>query len=179
MSSYKRPSDGLHCSSPSKINCSKTQIHKSSVASESILTENIMDSVEVMEGPEKSQNDKKSYLVIRLPNNLKALLISDPTQKNEESDEEPDDEKPKLSEAEQMITTDEEEEEDSESEASDDESHKEHKEKRGKLAACALCVDVGSFSDPRDVQGLAHFLGKSSSLDVIFYLLLHLYDFNV
>lgn len=27
-----------------------------------------------------------------------------------------------------------------------------------KLAAAALCVGVGSFSDPRNVQGLAHFL---------------------
>lgn len=27
-----------------------------------------------------------------------------------------------------------------------------------KLAAAALCVGVGSFSDPRHVQGLAHFL---------------------
>lgn len=27
-----------------------------------------------------------------------------------------------------------------------------------RLAACSLCIDVGSFSDPRDIQGLAHFL---------------------
>lgn len=27
-----------------------------------------------------------------------------------------------------------------------------------KLAACALCVGVGSFSDPPDIPGLAHFL---------------------
>lgn len=25
-------------------------------------------------------------------------------------------------------------------------------------AACALCVDVGSFSDPPEIPGLAHFL---------------------
>jgi hypothetical protein len=27
-------------------------------------------------------------------------------------------------------------------------------------AAAAMCVGVGSFSDPKDAQGLAHFLGK-------------------
>lgn len=173
MSTHKRPSDGLHCSSPSKINCVKSQIHKSSIKSESILAENTMNSVEVMESPEKSGSDKKSYRVIRLSNELKALLISDPTQspvvqdlisnqiqKNEESDEELDEEKPRIGEPEQMTSTD--DEEDSQSEASDDESNKCAREKRGKLAACALCVDVGSFSDPRDVQGLAHFLGKTS-----------------
>lgn len=26
------------------------------------------------------------------------------------------------------------------------------------MAACALCVGVGSFSDPPDIPGLAHFL---------------------
>lgn len=26
------------------------------------------------------------------------------------------------------------------------------------MAACALCIGVGSFSDPPDIPGLAHFL---------------------
>jgi len=26
------------------------------------------------------------------------------------------------------------------------------------MAACALCIKVGSFSDPPDIPGLAHFL---------------------
>lgn len=81
-----------------------------------------MDSIEVLETPEKSENDRKSYRVIRLANGLKALLISVPVEnaaeigKSSESD---------------------------------------------KLAACSLGVDVGSFSDPREIQGLAHFLGKT------------------
>jgi len=29
-------------------------------------------------------------------------------------------------------------------------------------SAAALCVGVGSFSDPKDVQGLAHFLEHSN-----------------
>ena len=32
------------------------------------------------------------------------------------------------------------------------------KEAEEKLAACALCVGVGSFSDPVDIPGLAHFV---------------------
>ena len=30
-------------------------------------------------------------------------------------------------------------------------------------SAAALCVGVGSFSDPKDLQGLAHFLEHSNS----------------
>lgn len=32
-----------------------------------------------------------------------------------------------------------------------------------KKAACSMLVDVGSLSDPRDVQGLAHLVGKMFS----------------
>lgn len=31
-------------------------------------------------------------------------------------------------------------------------------------SAAALCVGVGSFSDPKDVQGLAHFLEHSNTV---------------
>lgn len=89
-----------------------------------------MSSVEVLQVPDKSENDKKSYRVIRLPNGLKALLISTANK------------------------------EVAEREQSDDDVNDPRNEKRGNLAACSLCVDVGSYSDPRDVQGLAHFLGK-------------------
>lgn len=158
MSSRKRPSDGLHCSSLSKIGCVKSGNQQSSKSSESILTKNEMNLVEVMDTPDKSENDKKSYRVIQLANGLKALLVSDPTQKSDAA-EEPDDNHNHDTETEQMATSDEDEE--TQSEGSDDETENpSHKEKRGKLAACSLCVDVGSFSDPRDVQGLAHFLGK-------------------
>lgn len=75
-----------------------------------------MSTVEELEAPAKSENDKKSYRVIRLENGLKALLISAPVDDGNATDS-------------------------------------------NKKAACALCVDVGYFSDPFDVQGLAHFLG--------------------
>lgn len=32
-----------------------------------------------------------------------------------------------------------------------------------KTAVCALSVGVGTFSDPRKIQGLAHLVGKSSN----------------
>lgn len=33
-----------------------------------------------------------------------------------------------------------------------------------KKTTCSMFVDVGGFSDPRDIQGLAHFVGKMFSL---------------
>ena len=38
------------------------------------------------------------------------------------------------------------------------------------LAAAALCVEAGSFADPKEAQGIAHFLGRhkqSSTLQQI------------
>lgn len=120
--------------------------------------------IEVMDEPVKSENDKKLYRVIRLPNGLKALLISDPTAGEATAT---DTEKPMhvdKSSASAAATSDEESETEDENDDDDDnESDAENDnddENREKLSACSLCVDVGSFSDPRDVQGLAHFLGK-------------------
>lgn len=171
MSSYKRNSDGLNNSSPCKIRCVKTKENnqieqKLSIVESSIVNNKTeMSVVEVMETPDKSENDKKSYRVIRLENGLKALLISDPNQNSTPHDGEIDDHTHKHKH-EIVAASDEEEDSDSESEKHLDESDEEdddgneNQKKRGKLAACSLCVDVGSFSDPRDVQGLAHFLGK-------------------
>lgn len=100
-----------------------------------------MSSVEVLETPVKSENDKKSYRVIRLENGLKALLISVPSKQITPS---PD---PSASDGKKNETAiaDEDQVTDLDS----------------KLAACAVCVDVGAFSDPSDVQGMAHFLGMT------------------
>lgn len=95
-----------------------------------LLNQSEMSTVEVFEVPDKSENDKKSYRVIRLINGLKVLLISTSTQSIP---------------TEQLINSTNVEDEN---------------ESDNKLAACSLCVDVGSFSNPRDIQGLAHFLGK-------------------
>lgn len=85
-----------------------------------------MSSVEVLDIPDKSEIDKKSYRVIRLANGIKALLISAPNHKKVDN----------------VIQSDEESDTDN------------------RPAACSVCVDVGSFSNPPDVQGLAHFLGE-------------------
>uniref|UniRef100_A0A182QVQ5 Nardilysin n=1 Tax=Anopheles farauti TaxID=69004 RepID=A0A182QVQ5_9DIPT len=133
--------------------------------------------VRYLPSPDRSFSDRKQYRSILLANGLHALLIADPTDESftqpgdhhkaasgpglhnsissttsdaEESDEDDNDERPKSETA---------SESDDDSDGSsvnesliDDESEGE------KLAAAALCVGVGSFSDPRHVQGLAHFL---------------------
>lgn len=171
MSANKRAGDNSSHSGPSKIQ--RNQVNSSSFIQQALSMSTTMTTndgnglgpVEVMETPFKSENDKKSYRVIRLSNGLTALLISDPTQARESNEQgnEAD-----VNQHTAATSGDEEEEDDSDAgdESSDEEnSDDEHgtankQQKRGKLAACSLCVDVGSFSDPRDVQGLAHFLGE-------------------
>ncbi|XP_063795614.1 nardilysin [Pseudophryne corroboree] len=116
----------------------------------------------------KSPSDPKKYRFIQLDNGLRALLISDMTSPgvdaHESSDGEDDDE--------QWETEDDSEDEsegNSEEDDEDDDEEDEHEEsdslytrhKKGcteKLSAAALCIGVGSFSDPEDLPGLAHFL---------------------
>ena len=117
--------------------------------------------------------------VIQLLNGIKVLLISDhntnktkpgvlPLAKKdaEESDEEDEEE----DEIEEEEGEEEEEEEESEMEDEDEDENENNKEKHGKksgsnkskegerMAAASLCINVGSFSDPSDLPGLAHFL---------------------
>lgn len=121
--------------------------------------------VEILDEPDKSENDKKLYRVIRLKNGLKALIIYDPVA-NAETETMADfskcNVKTNATNATAAMMSDDEEE--TESEASDDEEDGTEGEAREKLAACSLSVDVGSFSDPRDVQGLAHFLGTTQTI---------------
>lgn len=143
MSKQKRRGDNLNSSSTFKHRC----IHSDNKSINMTIDEkNEKNSIEVMDTPYKSENDKKLYRVIRLPNGLKALLISDPTSvKSEEQ-----------TEATAAVLSDDSESGSDESD-SDDEADSNNREK---LSACSLCVDVGSFSDPKEIQGLAHFLGK-------------------
>lgn len=98
-----------------------------------------MSSVEVLQVPDKSENDKKLYRVIRLANGLKAILISVPPKKDCDSEQSTGVESANLIDNEQTSC-----------------------KTNSKQAACSLCVEVGSFSNPHDIQGLAHFLGKFS-----------------
>ncbi|KAI1891903.1 hypothetical protein AGOR_G00148510 [Albula goreensis] len=129
----------------------------------------------------KSPSDPKHYRYIELSNGLRALLISDMSGAGKSSSKDSDssggeEEEEEGEEGEEEEEENEEEEGDS-GEGTEEESEdgeKEHdsdfdeldedndgKKKKGcseKQSAAALCIGVGSFSDPEDLPGLAHFL---------------------
>lgn len=169
MSSQKRALDGLIKHNNSKVQCIRnvcatpigTQLPTQAFGgnNKTNFSKMTVTAVEVMETPDKAESDKKNYRVIRLANGLTALLISDPIAAEGTNGNQPKEPHP---------VADEQCESDSESAASassgeedeDDEEERPSRDGKEKLAACSLCVGVGSFSDPRDIQGLAHFLGK-------------------
>uniref|UniRef100_A0A4W6D2M3 Nardilysin b (N-arginine dibasic convertase) n=1 Tax=Lates calcarifer TaxID=8187 RepID=A0A4W6D2M3_LATCA len=134
----------------------------------------------------KSPSDPKKYRYIELSNGLRALLISDfsgadgkggsengedkgeSEDRAEEEEEEAEDEGDSGEGSEEDEEENEEEEQDSDFDELDEENA--GKKKRGSSekqvvvscvcfqAAAALCISVGSFSDPDDLPGLAHFL---------------------
>ncbi|XP_032356366.1 nardilysin isoform X1 [Etheostoma spectabile] len=114
----------------------------------------------------KSPSDPKQYRYIVLDNGLRALLISDysgpAASEDEDSDEgEGEEEEEYDDESEDEMEDESEEEDDDDEMGSDDEDDDQGKKKKGnaeKQSAAALCVGVGSFSDPSDLPGLAHFL---------------------
>ncbi|XP_017771798.1 PREDICTED: nardilysin-like isoform X2 [Nicrophorus vespilloides] len=113
---------------------------------------------EVLQAPQKSERDLKEYKVIKLENGLTACLISDveAAGDNESSDEDYGD-----TDSDCETESDEElEEEEDEAVCSGDEEDcmKKVSEAKQKMAATALCIGVGSFSDPKEVPGMAHFL---------------------
>ncbi|PRQ34797.1 putative insulysin [Rosa chinensis] len=99
----------------------------------------------------KSPNDKRLYRVIKLENGLTALLIHDPQVYPQGPPH-------------HSSNLEQEEEEDCEAveEEKEEEGDVKRKEEGGasetKKAAAAMCVGIGSFSDPLEAQGLAHFL---------------------
>ncbi|XP_077588207.1 nardilysin-like [Stigmatopora nigra] len=114
----------------------------------------------------KSPSDNKQYRYVALDNGLRALLISDcgslavPEEDEEEQEEEEEEEEEEGGEEEEEDHSDDETEEESE-EAGDEDYDWERRRNGGnavKQSAAAMCVGVGSFSDPADLPGLAHFL---------------------
>lgn len=73
----------------------------------------------VLKSPEKCENDRNKYKLLKLTNGLKVLLVKKPKVERKIDDE--------------IIIGD-------------------------NSTSVALCVDVGSFEDPTEVQGLSHFL---------------------
>ncbi|KAK6484771.1 nardilysin-like [Huso huso] len=122
----------------------------------------------------KSPSDPKHYRYIKLDNGLQALLISDlsstdgnPSDSEEEEGDSEEDGSGEEDAAEEDGDSGEgteesehgEDEQDSDFEELEDESDlKKKKSCSEKQSAAALCVGVGSFSDPDDLPGLAHFL---------------------
>ena len=115
--------------------------------------------------------------MIRLENGLTALLISDESYPFDKLDQEEKD----LVGKESSVNSDEEEEEDDEGDEEEGEEEEESDEDEEgedddedmeeagfhkktldvtglKMSAAGLCVHMGSFSDPEDIPGLAHFL---------------------
>ena len=105
--------------------------------------------------PVKSSQDVKDYKVIKLPNGLQALLISDTSYDLEKLDEEE-------AEMAENATEDESEEDEDDEEMSEDDNEDDESSENSssglKKSAAGLSIKMGSFSDPHELPGLAHFL---------------------
>lgn len=114
---------------------------------------------QLLPNPVKSISDKKDYRVIKLENGLTALLISDLTYPLDKLDEE---EKDSIEDEMEIDEESEEESGDEEEEIGNEDDEPPMRPSANstglKMSAAALCVHMGSFSDPNDVPGLAHFL---------------------
>ena len=115
--------------------------------------------VKLLPTPIKASTDKKEYKSIVLENGLKVLLISDTTYSLEKLDQE------------ELLEDDGGDMDDQECSSSDTEEDSENDEMTElptksvsksvtglKKSAAGLCIQMGSFSDPFELPGLAHFL---------------------
>ncbi|KFK43001.1 hypothetical protein AALP_AA1G066600 [Arabis alpina] len=110
----------------------------------------------------KSPNDRRLYRVIELENGLCALLIHDPdiypegsvVDADQVDEEEEEDSDGSYEDGED----DDEEEGEGDEEDDDEEGDKGKGDHQTKKAAAAMCVAMGSFLDPPEAQGMAHFL---------------------
>ncbi|KAL3653227.1 hypothetical protein CASFOL_002908 [Castilleja foliolosa] len=109
----------------------------------------------------KSSTDRRLYRFIQLTNGLCALLVHDPEIYSDELSGNSKMEEGVEDECEEDGEEDDSEEKDDsgEEEADNEEENKKvPKDLAQKKAAAAMCVGVGSFADPYEAQGLAHFL---------------------
>ncbi|EDV91988.1 GH24288 [Drosophila grimshawi] len=121
--------------------------------------------VKYLESPDKSEMDKKLYKTLLLPNGLHALIISDPSPiphdgftTSESSICEGEIGEETSAETESTPDSSDDTTSSSSSGSSQHDSDSDSEEGDEKLAACAVLMDYGSFAEPRDYQGLAHFL---------------------
>ncbi|XP_002075540.3 nardilysin [Drosophila willistoni] len=119
------------------------------------------DQVQYLDIPDKSETDKKIYKTLLLANGLKALIISDPTPMPHDGFT-TSDSSLGSGESGEVASSSESSSGDStissSSDGSKDSESGDSEEGDEKLAACAVMVDFGSFAEPRNYQGLAHFL---------------------
>lgn len=117
-----------------------------------------------LETPVKSENDKKEYRVIQLENGLTALLIADRyydrqcssvASEHEDTEDDDDDDG---SESDGADATDDDQSDGVRTDAEEASACTARLKREDKMAACGLSVGVGSFSDPPEIPGLAHFL---------------------
>eukprot|EP00055_Hartaetosiga_balthica_P004167 m.10400 g.10400 ORF g.10400 m.10400 type:complete len:1137 (+) comp3664_c0_seq1:89-3499(+) len=123
--------------------------------------------------PKHPECDSKTYRVIRLANNLRAFLVHDPglgktDPDNDDFDERQGRDRKKVLAGEgddySRNSTPEDESSESEEEDSGDDSDSDDSDSDAEFdevpvpAAVALCVTVGTFQDPPEAPGLAHFL---------------------
>lgn len=120
----------------------------------------------------KSPNDRRLYRYLELQNGLCALLVHDPEiypqalleqprDSDEEEEEEGEDEYGDEDEDDDQLEYPTEDDDNEGGEGSEDEASMAREKKPSfhtKKAATAISVGMGSFSDPYEAQGLAHFL---------------------
>ncbi|KAL3267868.1 hypothetical protein HHI36_007009 [Cryptolaemus montrouzieri] len=121
---------------------------------------NMACSFEVLPSPVKSPSDKKEYKVIKLQNGLVACLIADTAPLECDDFSSSEEESGSDTEGSELEVESESSDMDiaKHDSETDDAPMKKVPEVEQKMAAAALCVGVGSFSDPKDIPGLAHFL---------------------
>lgn len=124
--------------------------------------EQLKQKIELLVPPIKGERDTKEYRTIRLENGLTVCLVSDVRPNEEIHNVECLSEDSEDSGQEDETEDDGEESVEGESDNDKDDTSKikvaKSKEGKEKMAACALCVSVGSFNDPLEIPGLAHFL---------------------
>jgi len=129
--------------------------------------------IKVLPTPLTSKTDKKEYKAIQLSNGLRALLISDTRYDLDKLNQE---EEASAAAADDDDDEEGEEEEEEEGDGESGESGSDDDEPEGdddgpppaksksssssglKKSAAGLSIGIGSFSDPQELQGLAHFL---------------------
>ncbi|XP_060661374.1 nardilysin [Drosophila nasuta] len=119
------------------------------------------EQVKYLDTPDKSETDKKIYKSLLLSNGLHALIVSDPSPMPHDgftSSESSVGGETEETSAETETSDSSSESTSSSSGSGNSESDSDSEVGDEKLAACAIMIDYGSFAEPRQYQGLAHFL---------------------